>query len=273
MTGAITIRPDGDQAPPSSSTPTFTAHVPLVGRKVEGFAAPIILGVIDAEERTAQAGRRDAMTRPTVVRAGRALSPLALAGCTATSAGARHDRGRPPASERHATGGTATRPPGTDCPTTYAAPDPNRPRVRAGVHRQRRAHHGRGHRAHRVHPGQADHRTGVPADGQHRPDVSPPDNSIRVTSAHGRPRWRRCHLHRGGRRSATQGGLLHIPFASTVAAGTAVTADLAFTVTLGAPVVRPLRPRRAAARAASRGSPRPSRCSPGNAATAGTPRT
>lgn len=33
----------------------FTAHVPVIGRRVEGFAAPIIVGVIDSEERTAQA--------------------------------------------------------------------------------------------------------------------------------------------------------------------------------------------------------------------------
>jgi hypothetical protein len=33
----------------------FRAHVPVVGRRVEGFAAPIILRVIDAEERTGRA--------------------------------------------------------------------------------------------------------------------------------------------------------------------------------------------------------------------------
>lgn len=53
MTGAITIRPDGDQAATVLVDATFSAHVPLIGRKVEGFAAPIILGFIDAEEQTA----------------------------------------------------------------------------------------------------------------------------------------------------------------------------------------------------------------------------
>jgi uncharacterized protein DUF2505 len=33
----------------------FRAHVPLVAKKVEGFAAPIIVSVIDSEEATAQA--------------------------------------------------------------------------------------------------------------------------------------------------------------------------------------------------------------------------
>ena len=32
----------------------FTAHVPLIGRKIEGFAAPIIVSVIEAEEKTAK---------------------------------------------------------------------------------------------------------------------------------------------------------------------------------------------------------------------------
>jgi hypothetical protein len=52
MTGTITIRPDGEHAASVLVDATFTAHVPLVGRKVEGFAAPIILGVIDSEEQT-----------------------------------------------------------------------------------------------------------------------------------------------------------------------------------------------------------------------------
>ena len=33
----------------------FKAKVPIVGGKVEGFAAPIILSYIDAEEKTGQA--------------------------------------------------------------------------------------------------------------------------------------------------------------------------------------------------------------------------
>jgi hypothetical protein len=33
----------------------FAAHVPVIAARVEGFAAPIILGVIDSEERTAHA--------------------------------------------------------------------------------------------------------------------------------------------------------------------------------------------------------------------------
>src|SRR6476646_10191608 len=51
MKGTIRVVPDG-----SASTvvvdAVFKAHVPIVGGKVEGFAAPIIMGVIDAEEAT-----------------------------------------------------------------------------------------------------------------------------------------------------------------------------------------------------------------------------
>ena len=44
--------------------------------------------------------------------------------------------------------------------------------------------------------------------------------------------------------ASTQGGLLHIPFAPGSPAGTTVTADLTFTLTLGERVVRPVRTRR-----------------------------
>jgi acyl dehydratase len=59
-------------------------------------------------------------------------------------------------------------------------------------------------------------------------------NRIDVTSARadhgaGAPTYTRA-----GAAAATQGGLLHIPFTGPVRAGTTVTADLAFTVTLGA---------------------------------------
>jgi hypothetical protein len=54
MKGTIRVVPDG-----SASTvvvdAVFKAHVPLVGGKVEGFAAPIIMSVIDAEEATGKA--------------------------------------------------------------------------------------------------------------------------------------------------------------------------------------------------------------------------
>ena len=51
MKGTIRVVPDG-----TSSTVVvdaiFKAHVPLIGGKVESFAAPIIMSIIDAEEAT-----------------------------------------------------------------------------------------------------------------------------------------------------------------------------------------------------------------------------
>jgi hypothetical protein len=55
MRGSIRIVPDGADVTLVVVDAEFKAHVPIVGGKVEGFAAPIILGVIDAEERTGQA--------------------------------------------------------------------------------------------------------------------------------------------------------------------------------------------------------------------------
>lgn len=54
MKGTIRVVPDG-----AASTvvvdAVFKAHVPIVGGRIEGFAAPIIMSVIDAEEATAKA--------------------------------------------------------------------------------------------------------------------------------------------------------------------------------------------------------------------------
>ncbi|TAM92671.1 MAG: DUF2505 domain-containing protein [Jatrophihabitans sp.] len=53
--GQIRLLPDGRDRATIVVDAEFRAHVPVIGRKVEGFAAPIILGVIDAEERTGRA--------------------------------------------------------------------------------------------------------------------------------------------------------------------------------------------------------------------------
>ncbi|HEV7193255.1 MAG TPA: DUF2505 domain-containing protein [Jatrophihabitantaceae bacterium] len=55
MRGEISIVPVDPMLTQVIVDAEFTAHVPLIGSRVEGFAAPIIVGVIDSEERTAQA--------------------------------------------------------------------------------------------------------------------------------------------------------------------------------------------------------------------------
>jgi hypothetical protein len=54
MKGTIRLVPDG-KACTVVVDADFKAHVPLVGGRVEGFAAPIIMSFIDAEEATGKA--------------------------------------------------------------------------------------------------------------------------------------------------------------------------------------------------------------------------
>ena len=54
MKGTVSVVPDGAAATVVVDA-VFKANVPLVGGKLEGFAAPIIMGYIDAEEKTGQA--------------------------------------------------------------------------------------------------------------------------------------------------------------------------------------------------------------------------
>lgn len=55
MNGTVRLIPDGPDAAHILIDADFRAHVPIVGKKVEGVAAPIILSVIDAEEATGRA--------------------------------------------------------------------------------------------------------------------------------------------------------------------------------------------------------------------------
>ena len=55
LRGAVRIVPVDEVTTQVIVDADFTAHVPMIGKRVEGFAAPIIVGVIDSEERTAQA--------------------------------------------------------------------------------------------------------------------------------------------------------------------------------------------------------------------------
>ena len=61
LSGTITLRPESDTSACVTVDAEFTALVPLIGGKVEKMAAPIILGVIESEERTGQAWIADAV--------------------------------------------------------------------------------------------------------------------------------------------------------------------------------------------------------------------
>jgi hypothetical protein len=54
MKGTIRVVPASPSAATVVVEAEFKAHVPLVAKKVEAFAAPIILSVIDSEEQTAK---------------------------------------------------------------------------------------------------------------------------------------------------------------------------------------------------------------------------
>lgn len=115
---------------------------------------------------------------------------------------------------------------------SYAAPDPNRPRmtlrfVIAPDHRTVRG-------TERIvfTPDRPITELVFRLTANTRPTVQE-GNSIEVTSAaadHGAGRHRFTNANAAG---STQGGLLHIPFRSTVAAGTRITANLGFRLTLG----------------------------------------
>ncbi len=120
----------------------------------------------------------------------------------------------------------------TTCPTSYVPPDPARPRVRLDftVAPDLASVHGSEH-------------------VEFTPDAritelvfrltanSPPTveagNGIRVTAASADHGAGAPTYSASGAAPATQGGLLHLPFASPVPAGTTVRADLSFDVTLG----------------------------------------
>jgi uncharacterized protein DUF2505 len=55
MNGTIRIVPTSDSGSEVHVDADFTALVPIVARKVEQLAAPIVVGVIDSEEKTGQA--------------------------------------------------------------------------------------------------------------------------------------------------------------------------------------------------------------------------
>jgi hypothetical protein len=144
------------------------------------------------------------------------LTALVAAACTA------HVSGR----------GQGSSTPAASCPAGYARPDPNRPRVTLDFSVA------------------ADHATVA---GSERvvftPDLPIDElvfrltantvptvvagNKIVVTSARADHGAGSATYTSAGADSSSQGGLLHIPFGRRLVAGTTVTADLAFTVTLG----------------------------------------
>lgn len=131
---------------------------------------------------------------------------------------------------------TSSRPSGSDpaagCPTQYARPDPKRPRVSldfvvAGDHSTVR-----GTENVTFTPDKPIDELIFRLTANTVPSVQQ-GNKIVVTSAAAGPDGRKYAFTPANADPSTQGGLLRIPFGSTVPAGRTVTAKIAFTLTLG----------------------------------------
>ena len=160
-----------------------------------------------------------------------AAAVLALAGCTTTTSA-----GRPTVHTSAATtsesAASPTATPSTSCPAAYAAPDPQRPQVDLTFRVSGDLTTATGTEHITFTPDRPITELVFRLTANTAPSVAA-GNSVRVTAARADHGAGTATYTRAGAAATTQGGLLHIPFPSTVAAGTTVTADLAFTVTLG----------------------------------------
>jgi Peptidase family M1 domain len=127
----------------------------------------------------------------------------------------------------------STPPVAVACPTAYAAPDPNRPKVALAFTfgADLTTVHGTEHIS--FTPDKPITELVFRLTANTAPTVAE-GNKIVVTSAKADHGGGAPTYTPSGADPSTQGGLLHIPFAQPIAAGTTVSADLAFTITVGA---------------------------------------
>jgi hypothetical protein len=153
-----------------------------------------------------------------------------LTACTSVTEGTGRGLSQSAASPTTGTPGSSS--PAPSCPSSYAAPDPNRPRVRLTftVGDDLTTVTGTEHVV--FTPDLPVTELVFRLTANTAPTVAE-GNRITVTSARsdqgsGAPTYTRANAA-----ASTQGGLLHIPLRGTVAAGTPITADVSFTLTLG----------------------------------------
>ncbi|WP_375484282.1 peptidase M1 [uncultured Jatrophihabitans sp.] len=188
---------------------------------------------------------RSRLTRTAALVAGVATATLAaatLAACTSTTAG-RGSTGSPRAdgASRRASGPaapsaspsrTAPSSGASSCPARYPSPDPNRPRMRLSFTVSDDLTTVTGREQIAFTPDRRITELVFRLTANTRPTVQQ-GNRIVVRSATADHGGGRFTVSPANAAPSTQGGLLHIPFASPVAAGTTVNASIAFTVTLG----------------------------------------
>jgi hypothetical protein len=174
--------------------------------------------------------------------AGATIAIALLAGCTGVTNGKPSARPAPSSPGSGSVSGfpgtptpsaTTSAPPTAGCPKSYAAPDPHRPKVSLAFTFSADLTTVRGTEHISFTPDQAISELVFRLTANTAPTVAA-GNKIVVTSAHADHGGARATYAEAGAAPGTQGGLLHILFPQQVPAGTTVTADLAFTITLGA---------------------------------------
>ncbi len=153
---------------------------------------------------------------------------LVAAGCTVPVGGS----GTTASGDAAASGGPSSGSGAAGCPSSYAAPDPQRPRIALefDVADDLASVRGTEHVVFR--PDKDITELVFRLTANTAPTVAE-GNRIVVTSATADNGAGPATYTRSGAAEQTQGGLLHIPFPRPVTAGTTVTADLTFTLTLG----------------------------------------
>jgi hypothetical protein len=160
-----------------------------------------------------------------------------LAACTARTNGSpsalRSATSSAPAPGSTAPSSSPTTPLPAGCLASYAAPDPKRPKVALAFQFSSDLTTARGTEHVAFTPDKPITELVFRLTANTLPTVAA-GNKIVVGSAKADHGGGTATFTRSGADPSTQGGLLHIPFAQTIAAGTTVTADIAFTITLGA---------------------------------------
>lgn len=172
-----------------------------------------------------------------------AVTGLALlAGCTTVTNGRPAAKRPAPSSS---TGFPTTSAPGSptpsesasvppaSCPTTYAAPDAKRPKIALKFTFSSDLTTARGTERISFTPDQPITELLFRLTANTAPTVAA-GNKIVINAARADHGGGPATYTRAGADPSTQGGLLHIPFTKQIAAGTTVTADIAFTITIGA---------------------------------------
>ncbi len=154
-----------------------------------------------------------------------ALTAALLAGCTSSTSGHGRRAGSPSTPSATSSGRLA-------CPASYLAPEPQRPRVRLRFDVGAELSTVRGSEHVEFTPDLPITELVFRLTANTAPTVAAGNRIVidSATAAHGGgpPRYGAA-----GAAPSTQGGLLRVPFASPVPAGTTVTADITFTITLG----------------------------------------